>query len=225
MALNFRNILDLTNPEYALTIFTLISAFFLLQLNNSDFLWFLVPAFSYLFALFGFNSLNQVFDIEIDKISKPLRPIPSKRVSIEEAKKVSIFFFGLAFILALTSFELFLTILFFVLAILLYSHPKIFFRKFIWATPIFGMIFYVLIPFFCVTFFFQKELPIFFLVIFSGLTASISAVKDVEDLKSDKKENIASIPMKIGAKKTLFFAFLDFTFFSLLQYYLFCPVC
>lgn len=33
----------------------------------------------------GSNSLNQIFDLSIDKINKPLRPLPSKRLKLNEA--------------------------------------------------------------------------------------------------------------------------------------------
>jgi 4-hydroxybenzoate polyprenyltransferase len=46
------------------------------------------------------NGINQVYDLPIDRINKPERPIPSGRMSIKEAWVVSIIFFALAWILA-----------------------------------------------------------------------------------------------------------------------------
>lgn len=202
MTLAVKNVLDLIVPEYAVTFVTMLAVFLLIEKDFSKILLLAVPFFAYLFALFGFNALNQVFDAKMDKISKPLRPIPSKRVSEKEAKLVSTIFFAICFLLGAFSMPLFVTILFFVLATIIYTHPKLFFRKFFWATPVFGSIFYAIIPFLCVTLFFQKEVNLLFLIIFAGLVAAISITKDIEDVVAEKEFGINSIPKIIGAKKT-----------------------
>ncbi|MBI4168276.1 MAG: UbiA family prenyltransferase [Candidatus Aenigmarchaeota archaeon] len=40
----------------------------------------ILPLVSFCLLVFGFNSLNGVFDLQIDKINKPLRPLPQKRI-------------------------------------------------------------------------------------------------------------------------------------------------
>lgn len=44
------------------------------------------------------NIINQVYDYEIDKINKPNRPIPSGKVSIDSAKKLSYILYAIAII-------------------------------------------------------------------------------------------------------------------------------
>jgi len=46
------------------------------------------------------NGINQIFDLPIDRINKPDRPIPSGRMSIREAWIVSVLFFVLSWVLA-----------------------------------------------------------------------------------------------------------------------------
>jgi len=46
------------------------------------------------------NGLNQIYDLEIDRINKPKRPLPSGRLSIREAWAITMASFALAFILA-----------------------------------------------------------------------------------------------------------------------------
>ncbi len=48
-------------------------------------------------ALNGFsNGINQIYDIEVDRINKPQRPLPSERMTLAEAWAVSLAFLALA---------------------------------------------------------------------------------------------------------------------------------
>ncbi|MEM0374251.1 MAG: UbiA family prenyltransferase, partial [Sulfolobales archaeon] len=42
--------------------------------------------------------INDIYDIEIDKINKPKRPLPSGKVSIKEAWYITIVFFSISII-------------------------------------------------------------------------------------------------------------------------------
>lgn len=46
------------------------------------------------------NTLNQIYDLEIDRINKPRRPLPSGRLSIRQAWIITALAFALAFLLA-----------------------------------------------------------------------------------------------------------------------------
>lgn len=206
MTINLRNLIDLTVPEYAITILTMFSVFLLIENDFSTIPLLVFPVFSYVFALFGFNTLNHAFDAEMDKITKPLRPVPSKRVNVKEVKIISAVFFILSFIFASSSPILLFAILSFVFATMLYSHPSVFFRKYLWATPFFAVVFYSLIPFLCVALFFKKDIPWLFLAFFSALVASVSITKDIEDLDAEKRFGIKSVPNLVGISKTLWLA-------------------
>lgn len=47
------------------------------------------------------NAINQIFDVEVDRINKPERPLPSGRMTVREAWAVALFCFALAWSLAL----------------------------------------------------------------------------------------------------------------------------
>jgi 4-hydroxybenzoate polyprenyltransferase len=46
------------------------------------------------------NGLNQIFDLEIDRINKPDRPLPSGRMSLREAWGVTVLCYGLSILMA-----------------------------------------------------------------------------------------------------------------------------
>ena len=46
------------------------------------------------------NALNQIYDLEIDRINKPKRPLPSARLSIEQAWKFTLLTYAVALALA-----------------------------------------------------------------------------------------------------------------------------
>lgn len=206
MTINIHDFFELIAPHYAITALTMVSVFLIVEKDYSKVTLLFFPICAYLFALFGFNVLNNIFDARMDRISKPLRPIPSKRVSKKEAKILSMVFFVGSFVIAMFSLTLLLIIATFVIATVVYSHPKLFFRKHFWATPLFGMIFYGVVPFLIVTSQFSKETPFIFLLFFAGLIVPVSITKDIEDIKAEKKFGINSIPNLIGTDKTIWLA-------------------
>ena len=76
------------------------------------------------------NSYNQVYDLEIDRINRPKRPLPSKKLSTKEALGFTFFVYSLGLIIAF-----FISFLFFVVTATcliittLYSTPPIYLKK------------------------------------------------------------------------------------------------
>jgi 4-hydroxybenzoate polyprenyltransferase len=52
----------------------------------------------FFFLLFLHSGLNQIYDLDIDAVNKPLRPLPSHRMSLRFAWIVSIIYFLAALI-------------------------------------------------------------------------------------------------------------------------------
>jgi 4-hydroxybenzoate polyprenyltransferase len=48
----------------------------------------------------GNNALNQIYDLEIDRVNKPARPLPSGKVSIADAWTFTAITYGTALVLA-----------------------------------------------------------------------------------------------------------------------------
>lgn len=197
MSLNTKTILQLIVPEYTITLVTFLAIFLLTFKQTSSLPLLVVPFVIYLIALFGFNVINQVFDVKMDALTKPSRPIPSKKVTIKEATLFAELLFGVSLILAFFS-QLLLPLGLFLIATLLYSHPKIFLRRYLLATPIFGLIFYAVIPFIFVSSYLDIKINFFTMAFFSLLIAGVSSLKDMEDVFAEKKFGLKSIPGLFG---------------------------
>jgi len=63
------------------------------------------------------------------------------------------------------------------------------------------------VPFLFVSSYFNLEVNYFALIFFSLIIASISFLKDIEDLKGDQKAGFVSIPFIIGEHKAILFSF------------------
>jgi len=202
MPLNAKIILALIVPEYVITLVTFLAVFLLASKQVSLLPLLAVPFVVYLLALFGFNAINQVFDAKMDAITKPKRPIPSKKVTKYEATVFSALLFGLSFILAFFT-NLIMPWFLFVIVTFLYSHPRVYLRKYLIATPLFGMLFYAVVPFLFVSAYFGLPINYLFLVFFSLIIACVSILKDIEDIKAEKMFGIKSIPSILGEYLTV----------------------
>jgi geranylgeranylglycerol-phosphate geranylgeranyltransferase len=82
----------------------------------------LLVAFSAAFITVGANVINDIFDVEIDRINKPYRPIPSGNVSITEAYIIFAVSYLIAWVMAwMVNYSVFLVALVFGLLLILYS--------------------------------------------------------------------------------------------------------
>jgi geranylgeranylglycerol-phosphate geranylgeranyltransferase len=83
----------------------------------------ILASISAVLIMIGANVINDIFDIEIDRINKPKRPLPSGKVSIRTAYIIFFSSYFLAWILALfINFQIFLVALIFGLLLILYSY-------------------------------------------------------------------------------------------------------
>lgn len=175
----------------------------------------------------GSQVLNHVFGEKIDKIEHPKRAIPSGKIS-----KKGLFGFAI-FLLIITLFSVFISKDIFVLALLgvilgiLYSVPGFKFENKWYSSSILLSVGYILIPilsgFFIVRGFdlFVLDVALFFALIVLG----ISPLKDIPDVKGDKKHKKNTLPVKIGTKNTILFSCVFvivvlFVYFFILDFYL-----
>ncbi len=159
-----------------------------------------------LFVTGAGNGMNDYFDVEIDRVNKPSRPIPSGRIKPREALAFSFFLLvsGIA-IAFLVNFICGLIALFNSLILIYYA-------KQLKKTPFFGNV--------CVgyltgsTFLFGaaafgmeglSALLVLF-ILASLATIAREIVKDVEDMEGDKKDGARTLPILIGAKKASYVA-------------------
>lgn len=153
------------------------------------------------------NVLNQVHDLEIDRINKPERPLPRGEISLRGANRLSMLLYSLALISAFWirpdgSPEVFVIVLVTAFLTWAYSAPPLRFRNSYWAAPLViaiprgGLLkvagWGTLAPVFS-----DREPWIlgglFFLFVLGG-----ASIKDFEDVPGDRKHGVTSLPIRFG---------------------------
>lgn len=152
------------------------------------------------------NAINDYFDVEIDTINRPDRPIPSGRVGTKEALYLSLFLFALGSVLG------FLINPVCGLIALFNSLLLIFYAKTLKGTPFFGNLSIGYLT--GSTFLFGASvfgtqglevLSVLFLLAALAITAR-EVVKDIEDMEGDEKGGADTLPIRIGAKQAGYLA-------------------
>ena len=154
--------------------------------------------------------INDIYDLEIDKINKPNRPIPSGSISLQQAKILFFLTFGIGVCIAIIHSLLFnlgiiniLVAIFFGFIGWLYAawgKKQGFIGNIIVSVSfsiglIYGAILNsLIIPAYIYYFF----LTSFFLLL------SREIVKGCEDIEGDKKEGVKTLAIKIGTKKSIY---------------------
>ncbi|MBW9222174.1 UbiA family prenyltransferase [Methanothermococcus sp. SCGC AD-155-C09] len=150
------------------------------------------------FLICGYgNVINDIFDIEIDKINKPYRPLPSNRISLKNAKLFSFLLLIMGLLLSLFNKVCFLIAL--INSVVLYVYAKRYKKNkiignllvayltgsvFLFGGAAVNNMLITLILFLCALF----------------ATWSREIIKDFEDMEGDIKEGVVSLPIKYGIK-------------------------
>ena len=167
------------------------------------------------------NIINDVMDLQIDKINRPLRPIPSGKVKQNIALQFSFYLFLIGSILCvqLPNTAIFIGVLISMPIMIIYStHLKgkpligniavslVIGLSFLFCGAAFGNIYSLWVP--CILAF--------------GLTLVRELIKDISDLHGDKSIGYNTFPIKYGIKNTnklvLFLSFIV-GLFAIIPYY------
>ncbi len=154
----------------------------------------------------GFNTFNAISDKKIDQINKPERPLPSNKITIVQAKKLTIFFYLIALILSIFINPLVfgLTIIMIIITVL-YSIELFYLKKrFIIGNLVGAVLYAILCPLAGWALTPTLVPPLFIILILFLLSIGLSFLKDFEDVVGDKKYGIATLPLKIGRDKSIF---------------------
>lgn len=156
--------------------------------------------------------LNQIIDIDIDRINKPFLPLASGAYS----KKQGVWITAVSGILALTTAALQSPFLFWTVFIIfgigtLYSMPRVFLK----GSPFWAALAIAtargLVLNLGAFFHFQKSLDLpwnilaFAFFVF-GFGISISLMKDIPDMDGDRKFGVNTLSVRLGAKPVLYIA-------------------
>jgi geranylgeranylglycerol-phosphate geranylgeranyltransferase len=148
----------------------------------------------------GGNVINDIYDVEIDKVVHPNRVLPSEKVSIKNAKTFYVLLNLLSIIILLfTNFYLLIVVIISIVALFLYS--KILKRYFIVSN-------FLIATLTGLTFIFaglavnnveNSYIPALFAFMINLIR---EIIKDAEDVEGDIKHKIFSLPIVLGLKKT-----------------------
>lgn len=157
-------------------------------------------AMNLLFTSMGGFALNDFYDFEKDKINKPHRPIPSRRITEKTTLKVAILFLSLSLLFSIyNTFNYsygFLQILFLVAMILYnfvtknFAMVKTIYTAFISALLV---LYPILLYYFSFNYFLLPIATFFFIL-------GREIFMDILDVEGDKKSGITTIPIKFGVK-------------------------
>lgn len=161
-------------------------------------------AISVVALIAGFNTFNGLTDIQIDKINKPYRPIPSGEISRIKALLYSIFLYSISIFIAYNiNQQFFYLTLAMGLLTLFYSLPPIRLRKRVFLNNLSGGVIYgVLCPLLGWALFPTNPIPIFIVVFTFLLAFALSIAKDFEDVLGDKMFEVKTLPVTLGAKNS-----------------------
>ncbi|MFX1306013.1 MAG: geranylgeranylglycerol-phosphate geranylgeranyltransferase [Promethearchaeota archaeon] len=169
--------------------------------------------------------INDIYDVEIDKINRPERPIPRGAITLSEAKYLYVGVFILGLIISIIHSIIFNLLFLNVIIAAFFGFMGWVYAKWGKKSGFFGNI--IVSISFSIGFIYgailnSSTIPIyiyfFFLNSIFGLL-SREIIKGCEDIEGDKELGVNTLAIKIGLKKTPYismtFAFLSILFFIL----------
>jgi len=187
---------------------------------------------SFILAWFFAIGINDYYDVEIDKIANPLRPLVTKKLTKQEVKYFFIISGIISFVLAilcdLINAKIGLMILtsIFLLLGICYSMPPIRIK----GRTQFSSVVIGIVTSECIlmggVFDHVTSLSIVYSIMFCFISLFLSSAKDFKDIEGDKSIGLPTIPVKYGTEKaTLIFQLIyAFMYSSLLLLYYFQPL-
>jgi len=218
MLINFKDALEIIRPINCLMgSLTVIIGLLNTRIGVSfDILliYIILGVLTYFFLAGSGMVINDIYDIEIDKINRPERVLPSGRMTINQAKILFILTYGIGILLAILH-SLIFNLGFIGWIYAAWGKKQGFIGNIIVGVSfsiglIYGAILNsIIIPSYIIFFF----LTSFFLLI------SREIIKGCEDIEGDKEEGVKTLAIKLGIKKatysSIIFEILGIIFFVL----------
>jgi geranylgeranylglycerol-phosphate geranylgeranyltransferase len=147
------------------------------------------------------NAINDVFDLEIDRINRPDRPLPSGKVSPDSARIFALALFGSGIFLgALVNLPAFLIASF--SALLLYFYSARLKGTVLWGNLSVSLVTALAFIYggVAVNRFYESLIPAGFSFLFH---LGREIIKDTQDVAGDAAQHAVTLPIKMGAKFAL----------------------
>jgi len=170
----------------------------------------ILGVFTYIFLAGSGNTINDIYDIEIDKINRPNRPIPRGSISLKQAKKLFFLYLGIGIILSyLNTLILSLTLINLAIASFFgfigWVYAKWGKRSGFLGNIIVGISFSIGMVYGAILN--SSSIPsfiyFFFITAFS-LLVSREIIKGCEDIEGDKYHRVKTLAIKIGIRKSTY---------------------
>lgn len=196
--------INIIRPANCLITFfaIIISGFICTNANHITVNLFLAGLVGFIITAAG-NSINDIMDIDIDRINRPQRPLPSLRLTIKQGWLLFVFLMTASVVLSLLiNYFSFLIILSSNLLLILYSVS-------IKRVPLFGNIVISFLTAYAFIFGGMVAGNVngaFIPAIFAFLINMIrEVIKDMEDIEGDKMSGVNTFPIKFGNKASKYF--------------------
>jgi len=185
----------------------------------------IIGVFTYIFLAASGNTINDIYDIEIDKINRPERPIPRGSISLKQAKNLFFLYLGIGLILSLLN-TLILSLppinlaLAFFFGFIAWVYAKWGKKSGFLGNIIVGVSFSIGLVYgaYLNSSIIPPYILYFFITAFSLLVAR-EIIKGCEDIEGDKNQGVKTLAIKIGIKASrnisVIFALVAVTFFVL----------
>jgi geranylgeranylglycerol-phosphate geranylgeranyltransferase len=161
----------------------------------------ILASFSGTLIAAGANSINDYYDLEIDRINKPGRPLPSGQVKPLQAQYFSLILFALG-VIAGSFIHLPAFIIAFSSSVLLYLYSFRLKRTILWGNLTVALLSGMAFIYGGLAVGRTREAAI--VGIFSFFFhLSREIIKDIEDMKGDRSEGLITLPLKYGIKSAL----------------------
>ncbi|WMW21343.1 geranylgeranylglycerol-phosphate geranylgeranyltransferase [Methanolobus mangrovi] len=153
------------------------------------------------------NAINDYFDVGIDRINKPERPIPSGKIGLRTALYFSLALFATGTILA-ASINLICGAIALINSILLIYYASTLKRTALLGNIAVGYLTGSTFLFGGAVFFENGGINGVFVLFLLATLATIAReiVKDIEDIEGDREDGARTLPILIGAKKAAYLA-------------------
>lgn len=174
----------------------------------------LLACVSAFFISAGGNSINDFFDLEIDRINKPYRPLPRGEISRSSALGFSIFLFLLGMILSLWVSRLSILVALSASGLLL-VYSWFLKRRFLWGNLAVSSVCALAFLYggLATSDFRLSLVPAAFALLFH---LGREVLKDVEDLKGDSSAGASTVPIQLGVNFSLWVCTWIFGFLAVL---------
>ena len=201
MTEKFTAIIKLIRPvNFLITFISVIVAAVICLPNKSPGVNVFIAAIAASLVMASGNIINDIFDLEIDKINRPERPLPSGKISNKEALVLYFIFLLLSFMCSwFINLPAFLIVVVSTLILYLYS-------KYIKRIPLVGNIivaFLTGLVFIYGGFVVDNPKAAIVPALFAFLINLIrEVVKDMEDINGDRMIGVITLPIKFGFQKS-----------------------